>query len=117
MISPRPRTFSSPGVAGGGEHTYSSSVTWHDSWRESDSRRRHASRGGRGSMGGHAPEVPQSNDGLQESGKVIIVASGSQAKRASGQRETHEEPGEHHEAVEPHKTWFHDQHGREQTYR
>lgn len=119
MIVHRPRTTPYTGSGGGGSVE---SYPW-SSWRSAssevkfDRRRRHASRGSRGSMGGHAPEVPQS---LQHCGPAT---AGLQQQQVEGQAvlartlQIHEEPGEHHEAVEPHQAWVHDQHRGQQTYR
>lgn len=97
---------------------------------------RHASRRGRGSMGGYAPAGPHPEPdddhatGAEEhrggpapaaaasSGRWPGEAAAAAATaRAPAAGQTHEESGEHHEAVQPHQARLHDQHGRQQACR
>lgn len=86
----------------------------------------HASRGGRGSMGGYAPAGPQSEPRLSwqcdcfdnnSSSKCSIVRTSWPATSCLPDNQTHEEPSQHHEAVQPHQARLHDQHCCEQAGR
>ena len=84
----------------------------------------HASRGGGGSMGGHASAGPQSEPRLSdkydnqqfEHCQRSIVPS-TAAASSNFAESFDEESGEHNEAIEPHKAWLDDQYCCQQTCR
>lgn len=84
-----------------------------------------ASRGGCGSMGGYAPAGPQSEPINRLSWQCNCFDNNSSKCPSIGRTswpatsclphsQTHEEPSQHHEAVQPHQARLHDQHSCEQ---
>lgn len=77
----------------------------------------HASRRCGGSMGGTASAVPRLKSKRQLPERQCHFGTSQDCLDSGTTGQTDEEPLQHHEAVQPHKTWFHDQYSCQQTCR
>lgn len=77
----------------------------------------HASRRCGGSMGGTASAVPRLRSKRQLPERQCHFGTSQDCPDPGATGQTDEEPLQHHEAVQPHEAWFHDQYSCQQTCR